>query len=119
MCSTRVSAETHLHACRAGFIVVDLVLLFLVAAFVISTLINFFCVLFDRRHRDKQDSIWARRTFLLLDCITCAVMIMSKHLPLDLPSLRYCALTALCSKRDLEYATSAFRLELGSQSMAV
>lgn len=68
-----------LHACRAGFIVVDLVLLFLVAAFVTSTLINFFCALFDRHHGGKEPSIWARRTFLLLDCITCAVMIISKH----------------------------------------
>lgn len=64
--------------CRAGFVVVDLVMMFLVAAFSISTMINLFCALFALPRSNKPTNIWACRAFLLFDCITCGIMLMSK-----------------------------------------
>ena len=58
---------------RAGFIVVDVVLAFLVAAFVISSLVAWLRSLFLR-------TFTKRKAALLLDCLTCAVMILSQSL---------------------------------------
>ena len=56
---------------RAGFVVVDVVLAFLVAAFVISSLVAWLRSLFLK-------TLTKRKAALLLDCLTCTVMILSK-----------------------------------------
>lgn len=57
--------------CRAGFIVVDVVLLFLVSAFTMSALIAWLRSVFLKTFTKRKASF-------LLDCLTCAVMILSK-----------------------------------------
>ena len=57
--------------CRAGFVAVDVVLALLVAAFVISTLVAWLRSIFLR-------TFTKRKAALLLDCLTCAIMILSE-----------------------------------------
>ena len=77
--------------CRAGFIVVDVVLLFLVAAFTISALIAWLRSVF-------LGTFTKRKVSFLLDCLTCAVMILSKpaHTLAPAHSSLDCAGTSLC-----------------------
>ena len=57
--------------CRAGFIVVDVVLLFLVTAFVVSCLVAWLRSLFLR-------TFTKRKVSFRVDSLTCAVMILSE-----------------------------------------
>ena len=98
LCDTNRTLQPYCHCpfslpgiCRAGFIVVDVVLLCLIAAFTISALVAWLRSVFLR-------TFTKRKVSFLLDCLTCAVMILSKpphtiaaaHLLLDQDGIPLC-----------------------------
>ena len=83
MTSRMTSATAYQAACmrcRAGFIAADVVLALLVAAFVISTLVGCARSLACTSCIHLFSTLWRRKVSLLLDCLTCAAMILSELL---------------------------------------
>lgn len=73
-----VLLTVHSLVCRAGFIAVDIVLALLVLAFVFSTLVSCVRNLACSGCIDMFSTLWRRKVSLLVDCLTCAAMILSK-----------------------------------------
>lgn len=70
--------ELVIGTCRAGFIVVDLVLAVLVAAYMVSVLAGWAHSIAGHGLQDSLNGLWAAKVSLLLDCLTCAAMVTSE-----------------------------------------
>ena len=76
--------------CRAGFVAADLVLAMLVLAYLVSMLIKWAYTILGHGCSGALSRLRAHKLPLLLDCLTCVVLISSEAQVVLCPSSVHC-----------------------------